>query len=50
MLNDPHNRVRADAIQTLVFAIQSVKNVNQENADLFSVYLFPNLVCALANF
>jgi len=44
MLHDAHHRVRADAIRTLVFAISSVKNINQENADLFSEYLFPNLV------
>lgn len=44
MLNDEFHRVRADAIRTLVFAISSVKNINQENADLFSEYLFPTLV------
>lgn len=44
MLHDDYHRVRADAIRTLVFAISSVKNINQENADLFSEYLFPNLV------
>jgi hypothetical protein len=44
MLHDDNHRVRADAIRTLVFAISSVKNINQENADLFSEYLFPNLV------
>jgi hypothetical protein len=44
MLHDPYHRVRADAIRTLVFAISSVKNINQENADLFSEYLFPTLV------
>jgi hypothetical protein len=44
MLHDTYHRVRADAIRTLVFAISSVKNINQENADLFSEYLFPTLV------
>ena len=44
MLHDSYHRVRADAIRTLVFAISSVKNINQENADLFSEYLFPTLV------
>ena len=44
MLHDDYHRVRADAIRTLVFAISSVKNINQENADLFSEYLFPTLV------
>jgi hypothetical protein len=44
MLHDNYHRVRADAIRTLVFAISSVKNINQENADLFSEYLFPTLV------
>ncbi|CAF4213118.1 unnamed protein product, partial [Rotaria sp. Silwood2] len=43
MLHDDYHRVRADAIRTLVFAISSVKNINQENADLFSEYLFPTL-------
>jgi len=43
MLHDKHHRIRADAIRTLVFAISSVKNINQENADLFSEYLFPTL-------
>ncbi|CAF0798186.1 unnamed protein product [Adineta steineri] len=43
MLHDSFHRVRADAIRTLVFAISSVKNINQENADLFSEYLFPTL-------
>lgn len=44
MLHDKYHRVRADAIRTLVFAISSVKDINQENADLFSEYLFPTLV------
>jgi hypothetical protein len=44
MLQDGNHRVRADAIRTLVFAISSVKTINQENADLFSEYLFPTLV------
>lgn len=44
MLNDKFSRVRADAIRTLTFAISSVKKVNQENAYLFSVYLFPDWV------
>ncbi|CAF3736045.1 unnamed protein product [Rotaria magnacalcarata] len=43
MLSDDFHRVRADAIRTVVFAISSVKNINQENADLFSEYLFPTL-------
>ncbi|UJR33847.1 hypothetical protein I4U23_021270 [Adineta vaga] len=43
MLHDSYHRVRADAIRTLVFAIGSVKTINQENADLFSEYLFPTL-------
>jgi len=42
-LQDSHHRVRADAIRTLVVAISSVENINQENADLFSEYLFPTL-------
>jgi phosphoinositide-3-kinase regulatory subunit 4 len=46
MLHDNYHRVRADAIRTLVFAISSVKNINQENADLFSEYLFPTLSTA----
>ncbi|CAF3717218.1 unnamed protein product [Rotaria sordida] len=46
MLHDDYHRVRADAIRTLVFAISSVKNINQENADLFSEYLFPTLSTA----
>jgi hypothetical protein len=44
MLHADYHRIRADAIRTLVFAISSVKNINQENADLFSEYLFPTLV------
>lgn len=45
MLHDnKYHRVRADAIRTLVFAISSIKDINQENADLFSEYLFPTLV------
>ena len=44
MLHDSYHRVRADAIRTLVFAISSVKNINQENGDLFSEYLFPTFV------
>lgn len=43
MLHDKFHRIRADAIRTLVFAISSVKEINQENADLFSEYLFPTL-------
>jgi hypothetical protein len=50
MLHDSYHRVRADAIRTLVFAISSVKNINQENADLFSEYLFPTLVTIKALF
>jgi hypothetical protein len=44
MLHDKYHRVRADAIRTLVFAVSSIKDINQENADLFSEYLFPTLV------
>ena len=44
MLHDKYHRIRADAIRTLVFAISSIKDINQENADLFSEYLFPTLV------
>lgn len=44
MLHDKYHRVRADAIRTLVFAISSITDINQENADLFSEYLFPTLV------
>ncbi|CAF0744588.1 unnamed protein product [Didymodactylos carnosus] len=43
MLQDSYHRVRADAIRTLLFCVNSVTSINQENADLFSEYLFPTL-------